>query len=719
MRADEYLHDEYGKKMDFHDIFMFNFWMQERLTSLKAQRISLSPVFKVGRVHVRLDKKVLTQFARQCCVDQKHVADMIRLAEDTVGCTNHPDGLLPPRPVLEKAKAAQPVAQPERDCPVVDDVYVRVQLRSLKETKVRADPEAEKRRRVVAVAFKLSCTPQPKAARPEPVVRLSLTVAPDVSLTIKKRRVTRNNPDPDRLKVQINVLDNTDAPVRVKLALVSPLKTQASEDAAVEHKAAVERWKAAVAKIKAGDEYRQHMERYRARIAAEAAAVGAMIDVRKAKKTSWDFDRSIVTDGVAVSLQFSKKVTIPLDGSGAQQNNKKKKKKKKNTEEGNVGGKKAATAAAVMAEEYDKGLSTLIRDGDGRVVAVVLGLDPGRVNLATIAFAMNDRDVREFPNAQRNMSWNLSRGEFYEASGVRKLDAEQRKWHSGLHERFSGLKAEGGALRTADPKDIVGYLNSYATFRDEWWSVLLRRRESRVSLQRYSGKRSMLDGFFSRIKRAVTAMFPGVKDVIVGYGQAVQTMKSSGRGEMAVPTTGAFKSCQRVFKRENVPITDEFRSTAVAWETGKRKEAVYRIVEPSPSSEEGTMKCALRSGHTPEKKMPLVPDANRLGAQMYAAELKAKRVQRRKPSGFVGVAVAEKEDEDVAEEGQEEALLRYSEMRGLRFCPERRLYLDRDREAARTIARLCATALIGLPRPAVFHRSFKLNEANQIVQAIA
>lgn len=84
---------------------------------------------------------------------------------------------------------------------------------------------------------------------------------------------------------------------------------------------------------------------------------------------------------------------------------------------------------------------------------------------------------------------------------------------------------------------------------------------------------------------------------------------------------------------------------------------------------------------------------------------------------FTGMA-DEEDVEEVAEEGQE-ALLRYLEMRGLRFCPERRLYLDRDREAARTIARLCATALLGLPRPAVFHRSFKLNDANQTVQAIA
>ena len=48
---------------------------------------------------------------------------------------------------------------------------------------------------------------------------------------------------------------------------------------------------------------------------------------------------------------------------------------------------------------------------------------------------------------------------------------------------------------------------------------------------------------------------------------------------------------------------------------------------------------------------------------------------------------------------------RYPEVRGLRFCPEKRLYLDRDRESAITIARLRTQALLGRKRPAPFHRS--------------
>jgi hypothetical protein len=66
-------------------------------------------------------------------------------------------------------------------------------------------------------------------------------------------------------------------------------------------------------------------------------------------------------------------------------------------------------------------------------------------------------------------------------------------------------------------------------------------------------------------------------------------------------------------------------------------------------------------------------------------------------------AKEEKTDKDVE---------RYPEVRGLRFCTERRLYLDRDRESAVAIARLRTLELLGKLRPAPFHRSFKIATTN-------
>jgi hypothetical protein len=51
---------------------------------------------------------------------------------------------------------------------------------------------------------------------------------------------------------------------------------------------------------------------------------------------------------------------------------------------------------------------------------------------------------------------------------------------------------------------------------------------------------------------------------------------------------------------------------------------------------------------------------------------------------------------------KKEYKLRYPECRGLRFCPERRMYYDRDEASARAIAGLRCLALQGKGRPSAF-----------------
>lgn len=552
------------------------------------------------------------------------------------------------------------------------------------------------------------------AAQIEPGVKLTLSTVPDVSLSIKitKKRATKACPVPvEGVKA---VIKASDRPVLARLTLVKPstLPGSDAERAAADHAAAVEAWRVAASIVRASEPYLAHKARYDRRVAAETAVVETLFDLRTARKHGWAFDRSIVTDGVAVSLQFSKAVPRP-DETAISRPFKPPKKKRADD--------------SAMAETYDRNLSTLVRDDDGRVIGVVLGVDPGRVNIAAISFALDGRDAEEFPAAAKAKVWALGRGEYYETSGIKRLNAEQRKrFHAcGLTENFAALK-DCGALRTADASDIVGYLCEYAKIQSEWWSMALRRREARASLNRYSGKRGALDAFFSKVRRAVAALFPGAA-IVVGYGSAVQTMRSSGRGEMAVPVSSAFKACQRVFEPSNVRVTNEHRSTAVSWEGACRKEAVYRIVAPNPASARADAgltvpEYVLRCSHTRAKYMPLAPSAHTCLVERYVAALKAARARSRKAGTRVGVASVGVDGEEEGEEEEESPMLgdeaaeggpaasqRYPETRGLRFCPERRLYLDRDREAARTIARLCRTEMLGLPRPAVFSKSFKLD----------
>ena len=210
-------------------------------------------------------------------------------------------------------------------------------------------------------------------------------------------------------------------------------------------------------------------------------------------------------------------------------------------------------------------------------------------------------------------------------------------------------------------------------------------------------------------------MFPGVRDVLVGYGSAGLTMKSSGKGEVAVPTTGAFKACTRVFGKKSTSVTDEFRSTAIGWETGGRKEAVYRQVvsqetvlakdKNDPTKTKVRFNCRVH--HISGKMMPVVPEAEKALVEAYLQAMKEKRKLRR--CGGVTPKPRQEMQDDEVEEKKVRAL-RYPEVRGLRFCPERRKYFDRDRTAALTIARLRTTELLGTARPAPFHRSFDIPE---------
>ena len=57
------------------------------------------------------------------------------------------------------------------------------------------------------------------------------------------------------------------------------------------------------------------------------------------------------------------------------------------------------------------------------------------------------------------------------------------------------------------------------------------------------------------------------------------------------------------------------------------------------------------------------------------------------------------------ENEKKEQEMRYIECRGLRFCPERRKYYDRDASSARAIAGLRCLRLKGLGRPSIFTRA--------------
>lgn len=558
----DYLHDEWGKKMEFHRLFAFNVWMQHQFEALGARRISLSPVFNVQRAHVRLDKKVLVGLFRQLYPDHAAVK-----------------GLLAINKLHKEAKAKKEAGFLHPD--------------------------------------KVMRVPRP--------------------MTKKKAACKDDGEWADQNELR-------------------------------------EEYERQVAGLRRSPAYVAQLRKNRLLVDAVKAVTGALFArIPVPKSGGWTFDGSVVTDGVSVSLQYS--VMRPKPPAVK---------------------KRKARRAVARAAEYDRDLATYLPklDATGGGPTLVVGVDPGRVNIATISYVLNDGATKLMKAAGPHQgSWTLSRGEYRTRSGILALDAAKVERCAPFTAQWASLGQDGASLRTSQLEDMDRYLDRLAEFERAWWEMALKRRESRDALRRYAGKRAVLDKFFAGVKKRLRRMFPDT-DIQVGYGSAVMSMKPTGRGEVAVPTTGAFHACKRAFGPSAVSITDEANTTKKEWATGAVKQAVYATFHRDAA---GVVRRTL--GHTPCQWTPVVPMAERADVELEVGKLR--ETNRRRRGGLTAAPTAAAAYVPAVAPA---SMLRYPEVRGLRFSPERRMYLDRDREAARTIARLRTQELLGLDRPAPFCR---------------
>lgn len=569
MNGTTYLHDDYAKKkknpnITFPDLFMFNFWLQQRLVQLEEKRIALSPLFRVRRAFVRLDKKVLLGIAKATLPSDPSIQKLVEL-EKTYGHVKNPD----------------------------------------------------------------------KGAH----------------------------------------------------ALVARLPSRKKDEAKQDYDARVAPVVASNAKVRASEEYKLVRKQYIQMCNAKRAVASSLFNVPK--KAGFRFDGTITTDGVAVCLQYSKPKPQQQAAPAAPVTNKPPSKR------GTKAKGKDTSILYPSQPTYDPVSNT-----------IVLGADPGRTNIVTIAYVLNPDSVpanmeEAFKPQAWSDDWTLSRRQFYADSGIRKENTLKSKRFESVHQFWT----QGGhdmevaedidhedviaALRTASVNELMAYIARYAQVRDEWWSLALRRRESRADFKRYSGKRKVLDGFFSNVKKVLEKRFPKA-NVQIAYGSAFQTMKPTGKGEVAVPVHATYKSCCRVFGLGRVVPTDEYGSTKYDWDTGCQKLAVYRKVVGRRNGEQ-LLVDASDLGTTGNMAMPNATNPDDIQAvRMYMQAQKAR--VRRSTNGHV-----------VNEPNLSNAT-RYPEVRGLRFLTETRTYLNRDLHAARTIGRLRTAELMGRARPTPFCR---------------
>lgn len=414
------------------------------------------------------------------------------------------------------------------------------------------------------------------------------------------------------------------------------------------------------------------------------------------------FTPSVATDGVSVSFQFEKRILRPAwlprggsSGSGKAGDSNQPPAKRARRRDKKTGDK------GVQGSGFDPTLSQVFpapssEGGDKHVV--VAGLDPGRTNIVTIV-------VYDDSNKKMHV-WKLSRGQYHMISGIHNATKAKARRYRHLHGRLASL----GRLKTVELGVLERYLARCRDVEVEWWEAALKRRESRTKFANYICKRKAMDGFFARVWKEMRKEWPADKhEHRIAYGSAGPRMKATGRGELAVPTTGAYKSCKRVFNEpgnQRVELESEVCSTCTCACCGSRKEKVFARGDgkllhaesaPVVAPEHVEMVNALRERLAEKGRRRRGGDMEKMTGVGVGASGDGEddSGQTGSLSGGVGVSGQEKKRAKWLRE-------RYPEIRGLRFCPKCRSYRDRDVSAARAIGLLCVLRLLGHDRPECF-----------------
>jgi hypothetical protein len=367
----------------------------------------------------------------------------------------------------------------------------------------------------------------------------------------------------------------------------------------------------------------------------------------KSLKMGWVPAASVMTDGVSLSIGYEKEVLVRVD-------EKKKRRKPKAADEPEL----------KPCDDYDPEEPTVVGD------LLVLGVDPGRTCIVTIVCV--DKDGKRH-------KWHLSRGRYYTEAGILTENRRQGARYAVLKPHFARITDAGGALKASNSGELIAYLKVYATFQQEWWGVALRRAETRAKMSRYIGKRRTMDRFFEEVLKDARKLS---KNIEIAYGSAGLTMPSSGRGEVAVPTTEAFRAVKRHCER--VSVVSEINTSKTEWATKRAYEKVYKR----------TVDGKEHLFHTPNKRAPFAAPEDVEAVKRDRELLKEKAKRRR--GGTTGVP------ERANEWAEREEGVRYIDVRGLQFSTETRMFFGRDASSARAIAGLRCLELKGLGRPTCF-----------------
>lgn len=324
------------------------------------------------------------------------------------------------------------------------------------------------------------------------------------------------------------------------------------------------------------------------------------------------------------------------------------------------------------------------------VPKVLLAADVGRVNLVVVTAFVDGKPLYA-PSAsgkQRRVVFKLTAAHLYTASGIRRRARITRRRRSAMGLDASVRALSQTSLRSANVDDVLRHLATFAASRDRSWEWAMHSKTRQDKLRSRAGRARVMDRFFSRIRTALKARFPSLRasEVVVAWGNA--KVAATGRGNVAVPTSGVGRAAALRFKR-CVQSADEYMTSQTCPEPSCHcKVHAVRVFAPACCTKtvwpmDGRSSRDVRRGF-----VTAGTNARRLVKRLA-------RQPQRVGDGRTVCSVAWKldghagESDEVKKEKKAKRGAGYVEyMRGLRFCPGCQKLHDRDVMGADNIARL-------------------------------
>jgi hypothetical protein len=125
------------------------------------------------------------------------------------------------------------------------------------------------------------------------------------------------------------------------------------------------------------------------------------------------------------------------------------------------------------------------------------------------------------------------------------------------------------SLKTPDFVKLVENLRVWKAHSELNWALHYSRRRARLSFNVHCRRQQCLSRFFTSLSEGLSK--EKKSQVVVGYGAA--KFAPTGSGEMAVPTTSAFKVCAKTWPTK---LVNEFRTTIMCHDCEGRLRQVRR-----------------------------------------------------------------------------------------------------------------------------------------------